>query len=148
MSDFRFSDALRGSYLHNADALLQFLRQPEHRRHLQDATDKGLPAVAGIGKLLAAKFGESVRRTPVKQFIGRAIKELMEDRGYRLADKGIRIKGDPVFTSGSRYQRAIGHRSVIRSRGELTAEAYAVLERIVRALTPAERRALNALTRE
>jgi hypothetical protein len=49
-------------------------------------------------------FGTSGQQDRVKQYIGHAVRQIMEACGYRLDRQGIRItRANNLFTSGSRY---------------------------------------------
>lgn len=83
----------------------EFLKEPAQDGALLGATKRGLPAVSGISGALLARFGEASRQSQFKQFIGLAVRHLLETRhSYVLVDRGVKVVGDPVFASGSRYR--------------------------------------------
>jgi hypothetical protein len=120
--------------------ILAWLHQPEQRAALVKAAELGLPSVAGISSAFADKFGrDAIKAMVVRQFVGRAVKHIMDDEGYAPADPGVKLPGDKVFKTGTRYRR----------RSELTAVASEapLLERFVAALRPNELHELEQLLR-
>jgi hypothetical protein len=53
---------------------------------------------------LLAEFDEGVADDRTKQYIGHAVRQIMEFCGYHLDRQGMRITRDNLFTSGSRYR--------------------------------------------
>lgn len=87
----------------NGEAILALLRKslPE----MLAAADRSLPAVTAVSAALARKFSADMAHTPVRQFVGLAIKAIMEEAGYEVAQQGVRINDDPLFTVGAVYRR-------------------------------------------
>jgi hypothetical protein len=118
----------------------EWLHQPEQRATLVKAAETGLPSVAGISPAFAAKFGKNAGKAVViRQFIGRAVKHIMQDEGYVPGDLGVKLPGDKVFKTGTRY----------RLRGEAVGQGAEspLLERLVSALNPHELRQLEQIVR-
>jgi hypothetical protein len=53
---------------------------------------------------LITEFKEDVKEDRAKQYIGHAVRQIMEACGYHLDRQGVRITHDNLFTSGSRYR--------------------------------------------
>lgn len=118
--------------------ILEWLHEPEQRAALIKAADMGLPSVAGISKAFVAEFDKDAGKTMViRQFVGRAVKNVMEDSGYEPADTGVKLPGDPVFRTGTRYRR--------RDEQERGDDKTPLLERFVAILGVAELRQLEKL---
>ena len=78
----------------------------------------------------------------MKQFIGLAVRAILEDAGFEVAYSGVRIKDDRVFTSGSVYRERSSD-----SEPE-PAQIDDALERMLKALRPDQAaRALVVLCR-
>ena len=71
---------------------------------MQTATDLDRAAVEPLGKGLLAEFGVEVAEDRMKQFIGHATRQIMEASGYFLDRQGMRITGENMFASASRYR--------------------------------------------
>jgi hypothetical protein len=122
-------------------AILEWLHEPEQRAALVSAAGQGLPSVAGITSAFVAKFGKGAGKTMVlRQFVGRAVKIIMDEEGYVPADTGVKLPGDPVFSTGTCY----------RKRGEFlpAAGATPLLDRIVAVLSPDELSYLEHIVHE
>ena len=87
----------------NGEAILALLRKslPE----MLAAADRSLPAVTAVSAALARKFAADMAHTPVRQFVGLAIKAIMEEAGYEVVQQGVRINDDPLFTVGAVYRQ-------------------------------------------
>lgn len=84
--------------------ILEWLHEPEQRAALVRAADSGLPSVAGISAGFVVKFGKNAGKTMViRQFVGRAVKIIMDEQGYIPADTGVKLSDDPIFRTGTRY---------------------------------------------
>ena len=85
-------------------AIWHFLLQPDNVIRMQTATYLARPAVEPLSPGLRAEFGEEVEEDRVKQYIGHAVRQIMEACGYHLDRQGMRITRDNLFTSASRYR--------------------------------------------
>jgi hypothetical protein len=74
------------------------------RRELIAMAEQSRPPVAAVSQMLLEKFGAEVKRLPVRQFIGLAVRAILEDAGFEVAYSGVKISEDPIFTSGSVYR--------------------------------------------
>lgn len=86
------------------EAIWKFLIRPDNVVRMQTATDLGLAAVEPLGRGLLAEFGIEVAEDRIKQFIGHATRQVMEALGYFLDRQGMRITGENMFASASRYR--------------------------------------------
>src|SRR5690349_15554831 len=94
--------------LKNGTEYLSWLRAPEQRAALVAAAEKGLPSVAGISQNFRTHFGANAAKDMVtRQFIGTVVKAVMIEEGYVIDGSGVKLAGDPIFSSGSRYRRAV-----------------------------------------
>ena len=88
----------------NGQAIWQFLIRFDNVIRMETATYLGRPAVEPLSPGLLAEFGKEVETDRVKQYIGHAVRQVMEGCGYRLDRQGLRItRTNNLFTSGSRY---------------------------------------------
>jgi hypothetical protein len=90
------------------EAILSFLQGGINKRRLVDAAAKGLPPVTSIStplQLLAKAKSIDLEAMSVRQFVGAAVRAILEDEGYTVAEKGVRTPKDPVFRSGSVYRK-------------------------------------------
>ncbi len=77
-------------------AKMKAVSQPEfHRRR---------PAAEAIAEDLYGAYRADVKRDDVKQLIGRLIKQVMEGEGYEIAERGVRCRPNPVFSTASSYK--------------------------------------------
>ena len=68
-------------------------------------SDRGRPAVDGVGAMLLDRFGDMVSEEPVKRRIGKIVKGVMESIGHIHEQYGRKTPKCPCFTSGSLYSR-------------------------------------------
>ena len=71
----------------------------------------------------------------MKQFVGVCIRDVLEEEGFELVESGVRVSKDPIFRTGSTYQRVQAGKSV------------ALLVRIIETLTDEEAREAIRLLR-
>lgn len=116
------------------ERLLEVLNDRAYTVKMEDAVRTAMPPLSHISVHLKQDFPEvdfgSLR---IRQFIGCAVREAMQDMGYVVEDSGVRIPRDPIFKSGSTYRKAI------------SGEAEDILLRIVSILTPMELKRLRAI---
>jgi len=72
-------------------------------RDMKEKSDLGRPAVEAVGALLIAEIGDEAQQDPVKQQIGKIVREIMERNGYVWVEKGHQTPDCPLFTQGSIY---------------------------------------------
>jgi hypothetical protein len=122
----------------NGQAILETIKAA--RRDLVAAAKQSGPPVAAVSETLLHKHGPEIKRTPVKQFVGLAVRAILEEAGFEVAYTGVRIKDDPVFRTGSVYRP--------RTDDHEAPQQDDVLERMLRGLTPDQAaRALRILLR-
>src|SRR5271157_2289865 len=86
----------------NGEAILGTLKA--QRPRLIAAAKQSRPPVAAVSEALLEEHGEEIKKTPVRQFVGLAVRAILEEAGYEVAYTGVRINGDPVFRTGSVYR--------------------------------------------
>ena len=102
----RFSDVMNTKL---GQDLLAFLGEHDTFVRLETATQLGHPAVDGIAEQLLARFGDVVRADRLKQFVGFATRQVMENNGYDFLGSNFKSRSEAgLFTKGSRYERAKG----------------------------------------
>jgi hypothetical protein len=85
--------------------LWDFLNEPDIVLRMETASELERPAVEAIGHLLAEKFGQAeIAPDRVKQAIGHMIRQVLESKGLQVDAQGIRIRGNTVFSKGTRYR--------------------------------------------
>src|SRR5262249_2782529 len=68
--------------------------------------ESGAPPITAIsGPLMELVGANDVKLQPVKQFAGICVRAVLEEEGFQLAAKGVRVSNDPVFRTGSTYER-------------------------------------------
>jgi excisionase family DNA binding protein len=82
-----------------------FLNEHEIIIKMREASDGGRPAAEGIATDLVTRFGNDIKQDNLKKLIGRLIKPVMEEQGYRHYKRGVRCRPNPVFSVASSYQR-------------------------------------------
>jgi hypothetical protein len=90
------------------EELLQLLLTPKFMELMKAAVPLEIPPVANISQDLADfEFREDVdlHAMPVRQFIGMTVKAVMVTQGFEVMETGVKISGDPIFRSGSTYQK-------------------------------------------
>jgi hypothetical protein len=85
-------------------AIWHFLLRPDSIIRMQTATYLDRAAVEPLAPGLLAEFGVEVAEDRIKQYIGHAVRQIMEACGYQLDRQGMRINRNRLFTSGSRYR--------------------------------------------
>ena len=103
--------------IHETDfgqAIWQFLLRPDNVIRMQTATYLERAAVEPLADGLLAEFGVGMAEDRIKQYIGHAVRQIMEACGYHLDRQGMRITRDSLFTSASRY-RSIAERGMFIS---------------------------------
>ena len=85
--------------------LWQFLNSEETLIRLETTTYLRRPALEGVQRQLLDEFGDEIKKDRWKQMIGRMTRQILESRGYRLDQNGVRTKIKDLFTSASRYTR-------------------------------------------
>ena len=76
---------------------------------MEDASDRGRPAVEPLQELLLERFGQAVAEGRIKQMLGRMIRQVLERPGsdYELESDAIAVKNKILVTRGARYKRRI-----------------------------------------
>jgi hypothetical protein len=121
------------------EAILATLKNEQTR--LVAAAKQSRPPVAAVSGILMKKHGDTVMELPVRQFVGLAVRAILEEAGFEVAYTGVRINGDPVFRTGSVYRP--------RTDDHEAPQQDDALERMLRALTPGQAaRALRVLVRQ
>ena len=117
--------------------ILEFVGETKTRRSLVKAAETGAPPVTAISQQLIDLIGSNdAKLQPVKQFVGVCVRAVLEREGFEVAEKGVRVSSDPIFRSGSTYERAA------KPHAPTT-----LLERFAASLTDGEARELVKLLR-
>jgi hypothetical protein len=98
-----FGDVARSEM---GQSLWAFLNERDNIIRMETATFLGRPAVEPLSPKLLERFGNEVRRDRVKQCLGHMVRQILEARGYQLDRQNVRIVGDNMFASGTRYKSA------------------------------------------
>jgi hypothetical protein len=85
-------------------AIWSYLREDDNVIRMLTASYLKRAAVEPLQPGLLAKFGVAVTADRLKQFIGHAVRRIMEANHYHLDRQGTRILQKDLFTSGSRYR--------------------------------------------
>lgn len=91
--------------LTDGDAILSFLKA--NRAAIIEGAKGGDPPVSAISEMLKAwgkRYGIAVNNMAVRQFVGAAIRALLEEDGFEVNERGVRLKDDALFTTASTYK--------------------------------------------
>lgn len=118
--------------------ILELVRSKECRRLIFEAAKAGVPPVTALSAIIIREIGEKdARSIPVKQFIGVCVRAVLEEDGFEVASRGVRVSNDPLFSTGATYQPI-----------KPPSARLSILERFLRTLNEEEvREALNYLRR-
>lgn len=89
--------------------ILQLVRDPKIRARLVHAAELGSPPVTAISSDLRKLIGKKATRrlAPIiKQFSGLCVRGVLEEAGFQLVQRGVRISKDPIFKTASVYRRS------------------------------------------
>ena len=88
----------------NGREIWKFLNEPENVTRMETATYLSRPAVEPLSPFLLSRFGDRMRADRIKQMTGHMVRQVLENRGYRVDRNNVRInrKGN-IFTSATRY---------------------------------------------
>ena len=87
-------------------AVLEALKREEPG--LIAAAEQKRPPVAAVSGILLERFGEEAKRTPVRQFVGLATRAVLEEAGYEVAYRGVRITRRSSFSVWRRLSTSRG----------------------------------------
>jgi hypothetical protein len=73
---------------------------------LRNTADKGIPAVSAVSDALFERFGEYTKLPPVKTFIGQCVRAALEQEGYEVIERNVRLRNDKIFNRGTVYAKA------------------------------------------
>jgi hypothetical protein len=116
--------------------ILEFIQRPEIRQKLIAAADAGVPPVTVVSSQILRLAGKEAKLPPVRQFVGLCVRAVLEQEGFQVAAKGVRVSQDLIFRTGSTYDR-----------GPDPTKASTFFARMVQSLTEQEADELIALLR-
>jgi hypothetical protein len=85
--------------------ILEFIQRPETRQKLIAAAEAGVPPVTAISSQIVKLAQREAKLSPVKQFVGLCVRAVLEQESFQVAAKGVRVSKDPIFRTGSTYER-------------------------------------------
>lgn len=89
----------------NGQAIWDFLNLPENIIRMETASYLKKPAVTPLSVGLLNEFGETIKVDRMKQMIGHMVRQIMENKGYRLDQSHVKITiKNNIFGSGSKYK--------------------------------------------
>jgi hypothetical protein len=87
--------------------ILQFVQSPSVRQRLVQAAELGSPPVTAISSDVQKLVGKKdAKLPPIKQYTGLCVRAVLEEEGFELVQTGVRVSKDPIFRTGSVYQRS------------------------------------------
>ena len=88
----------------NGSDIWEFLTSDESIVRMETATYLSRPAIEPMSPLLIEKFGSEIATDRIKQMMGHMVRQIMEQRGYRLQQGNVKINSrDNIFSRASRY---------------------------------------------
>jgi len=88
------------------EEILEWVKTTKVRARLVAVAATGAPAVTAISNDLIKLIGKKdAKLLPIKQFAGRCVRAVLEQEGFELAEKGVRLSNDPLFRTASVYRR-------------------------------------------
>lgn len=85
----------------------EFLTAPDTLIRLETATYLRRPAVEPLSPFLLERFGDDIRKDRTKQMIGHMVRQVLENRGYRISQQNVKIAAaGNMFVRGTRYAPA------------------------------------------
>jgi len=87
--------------------ILQFI--VEHSAILEEAARAGVVPVSAISEPLHVAMGPELNSSMLKQYVGLCVVAVLEDLGYRVVRRRVRIKNDPLFGVGALFSREAAH---------------------------------------
>ena len=122
------------------EAILEFLNSK--RASLEHTASRGRAPVTAVSADLQKRFPDAMKVIAVRQFVGLAVKSILQNHGFEVSQSGVRLPRDPVFSTASLYQKRPRSTS---QPGE--AQLEDLLGRLVEGLKPSERRTLILILR-
>lgn len=99
------ADRFSSTFEKEAGAVIwEFLTGRENIIRMETATYLSRPAIEPMSPLLVQRFGHKVSSDRIKQMMGHMVRQIMEQRGYRLQQGNVKITSDEnIFSRASRY---------------------------------------------
>jgi hypothetical protein len=86
--------------------ILDFIRSANVRKRLVSAADSGSVPISSISSDLQELVGKNLAKlAPIKRFAGLCVRAVLEEEGFELVQTGVTVSKDPLFRTGSVYQR-------------------------------------------
>ncbi len=92
-------------------SLWAFITSPTNQIRMETACDLKRTAAEALVYPLVLEFGDAIRQPRMKRMIGHMIRQVMEQRGFKLEQKNVRVRTGDVFVRASRYVR-VDHSSL------------------------------------
>lgn len=81
-----------------------FLTDKDNVIRMETATFLSRPAIEPLSPLLVERFGSRISNDRLKQMMGHMVRQIMEQRGYRLQQGNVKISSNNnIFSRASRY---------------------------------------------
>jgi len=104
------------------------IRTKPWREELSRAALAGRPPAGAYSARAMALVGhETAQKAVFRQFLGLCVRVVLEEEGFEIARPRVRLRNDPLFTTGALYRR--------RTDAEPTVD---LLERLIDSLTAEE----------
>jgi uncharacterized protein YneF (UPF0154 family) len=85
-------------------AIWAFLTSKENMIRMETAAYLSRPAIEPMSAFLVEQFGSRVSNDRIKQMMGHMVRQIMEQRGYRLQQGNVKIAShNNIFSRASRY---------------------------------------------
>jgi len=86
--------------------ILDFIRSANVRKRLVSAAESGSVPITSISSDLKELVGKKLAKLlPIKRFAGLCVRAVLEEEGFELVQTGVTVSKDPLFRTGSVYQR-------------------------------------------
>ena len=99
-----YSRAIRSAHaIDHGEDILAFVTSKGAVAALRTTADKGIPAVSAVSSALYERYRDYTKLAPVKTFIGQCVRAALEQEGYQVLERNVRLRNDKIFNRGTVY---------------------------------------------
>ena len=105
------------------------------------AAAAGAPPICVVAAPLGERFKSQMKVPAIRQFVGTAVKAVLEAEGFEVAQTGVRLAPGTIFKTGAVYRKAAA------VRDEKEAHQRELFAAMVKGLTAEEKKTLFEVVR-